>query len=159
RIMVLGIPNVGKSSLLNRLAGRKAARTGDRPGITRGPQWVRIEENLELLDTPGVLWSHWQEHETALWLGAIGCVPEGMLPVTEIAVLVANFLLAQVPENLVARYGIPPGAATGHELLEALGRRRGYLLPGGVVDHEKTALALINDFRDGLLGRFTLELP
>ncbi|KYH32078.1 ribosome biogenesis GTPase YlqF [Neomoorella mulderi] len=159
RVMALGIPNVGKSSLLNRLAGRGAARTGDRPGITRGPQWIRIEGNMELLDTPGVLWSHWQEPGTALWLGAIGCAPEGILPVTEIANLVGEFLLGKAPEVLVTRYGITRQEAEGANLLEAIGRRRGYLLPGGIVDQEKTALALVNDFRAGYLGRFTLELP
>jgi ribosome biogenesis GTPase A len=159
RIMALGIPNVGKSSLLNRLAGRGAARTGDRPGITRGPQWIRIEGEMELLDTPGVLWSHWHEPGTALWLGAIGCVPEGILPVTDIANLVVEFLLAQAPELLLTRYGITRQEAERANLLEAIGRRRGYLLPGGIIDQEKTALALINDFREGYLGRYTLEQP
>ncbi|WP_258361056.1 ribosome biogenesis GTPase YlqF [Moorella sulfitireducens (nom. illeg.)] len=159
RIMVLGIPNVGKSSLLNRLAGRSGARTGDRPGITRGPQWLRMEGEMELLDTPGVLWPHWHEAGTALWLGAIGCAPEGILPVTDIAELVLQFLLARSPEILRARYGITGEETGGSDLLTAIGRRRGFLLPGGIIDREKTALALINEFREGHLGRYTLELP
>lgn len=159
RIMALGIPNVGKSSLINRLAGRGAARTGNRPGITRGPQWLRLEGNMELLDTPGVLWPHWHEHHTALWLGTIGCAPEGVLPVLEIANLLAEFLLANAPRNLEARYNIKEGQLTKHNLIELIGRRRGYISFGGLVDQEKSAIALVNDFRDGYLGRFTLEFP
>ncbi|APC08091.1 ribosome biogenesis GTPase YlqF [Neomoorella thermoacetica] len=158
RVMALGIPNVGKSSVLNRLAGRGAARTGNRPGITRGPQWIRIKDNLELLDTPGVLWPRWREPRTALWLGALGCAPEESVPVVGIACLVGEFLLREAPGTLAARYGIQEqGDAT--DILAAIGRARGFLLPGGVVDQEKTARALVNDFREGRLGRFTLERP
>jgi len=159
RVMVLGIPNVGKSSLLNRLAGRSAARTGDRPGITRGKQWVRIEGNMELLDTPGVLWAHWDKPQTALWLGIIGCAPEGVLPVEDMVNLLGEFLLKNATFNLTSRYGIDVEGITVSDLVEFIGRRRGYFTSGGTVDREKAALALINDFRDGYLGRFTLEYP
>ncbi|MDN5361702.1 MAG: ribosome biosis GTPase [Moorella sp. (in: firmicutes)] len=158
RVMALGIPNVGKSSLLNRLAGRSVVRTGNRPGITRGPQWIRIKDNLELLDTPGVIWPHWREPVTALWLGAIGCAPEDAVPVREIAILIGGFLLREAPGNMAARYGIQEQGPV-EAILDAIGRARGFLLPGGLVDPEKTARVLVNDFREGYLGRFTLEMP
>ncbi|BCV21041.1 ribosome biogenesis GTPase A [Moorella sp. Hama-1] len=158
RVMALGIPNVGKSSLLNRLAGRSVVRTGNRPGITRGPQWIRIKDNLELLDTPGVIWPHWREPVTALWLGAIGCAPEDAIPVREIALLIGDFLLREAPGNMAARYGIQEQGPV-EAILDAIGRARGFLLPGGLVDPEKTARVLVNDFREGYLGRFTLEMP
>lgn len=159
RIMAMGIPNVGKSSLINRLAGRGFARTGNRPGITRGPQWLRMEGNMELLDTPGILWPHWHEQRTALWLGTIGCAPEGVLSFSEIAELIAEFLLTNAPRNLEIRYGIKEEQLTVQNIIESVGRRRGYISFGGIVDREKSAIALVKDFREGYLGRFTLEVP
>ncbi|NLW07793.1 MAG: ribosome biogenesis GTPase YlqF [Clostridia bacterium] len=159
RIMAAGIPNVGKSSLINRLAGRSAARTGNRPGITRGPQWLRFEGNIELLDTPGVLWTHWHEQRTALWLGTIGCAPEGVLAAEDIADLLAEYLLTNAPDNLKIRYNLKEGQLTKQKLFESIAERRGFISFGGVFDLEKSATALINDFREGYLGRFTLEAP
>jgi ribosome biogenesis GTPase A len=159
RAIAAGIPNVGKSSLLNRLAGRGAARTGDRPGITRGPQWIRLGGMIELLDTPGVLPSRQEEAAATIWLGAIGCLPEGRIATTTLATHLGAFLLAREPAKLAARYGINPQEETLPGLLEAIGRRRGYLQSGGIVDQEKTAVALVHDFREGLLGRYTLEEP
>lgn len=158
RLMVVGIPNVGKSALLNRLAGRSAASTGDRPGITRGPQWVRVESGLELLDTPGVLWAHWREHDTALKLAAIGCVPDNTFMASEVALNLVAFLLKQLPGILGDYYAINEEEETEKVLL-AIGRKRGFFIKGGELDLEKTALALLVDFREGRLGRITLELP
>lgn len=158
RVMALGMPNVGKSSVLNRLAGRGAARTGNRPGITRGPQWIRFKDNLELLDTPGVLWTRWREPQTARWLDTLGCTPEESVPVVEQACLVSEFLLREAPGTLAARYGVKEEVGV-MDILAAIGRARGFLLPGGVVDQEQTARALVKDFREGRLGRFTLEKP
>ncbi|MDK2821041.1 MAG: ribosome biosis GTPase [Clostridia bacterium] len=158
RIMVLGIPNVGKSSLLNRLAGRGVARTGDRPGITRGPQWIRLMGRMELLDTPGVLWPNWHGREKVLFLGAIGCIPDGRLPITEIAILLGELLKERAPKNLIARYNINLDN-TESDILTTIGKARGFLMSGGEVDKEKTANAVVNDFREGKLGRFTLEYP
>ncbi|HHP51097.1 MAG TPA: ribosome biogenesis GTPase YlqF [Moorella mulderi] len=158
RLMVMGIPNVGKSSLLNRLLGRATARVGDRPGITRGPQWIRLGGDLQLLDTPGVLWSTWREKETALRLGAIGCIPEGSLPLEEIAGWIGEFLVQRDPESLMIYYGLSPEELK-NDLLKNIGRRRGFLLPGGEIDQERAAVTLVRDFRAGRLGRFTLEAP
>ncbi len=159
RIMVVGIPNVGKSSLINRLIGRGVARTGNRPGITLGPQWLRMKGSMELLDMPGVLWPHWHEQRPALWLGAIGCVPDGILSFLDIGNQVAEFLLANAPSRLQSRYRIKNKQLTVENLMESIGRQRGYISLGGVIDQEKAAITLINDFREGLLGRFTLEAP
>lgn len=159
RLMIVGIPNVGKSSLLNRLVGRGAARTGDRPGITRGPQWVRLGNELEILDTPGVIGKGREEGGGLLWLGAIGCIAESSLMATDIANVILQFLLTVAPERLQDRYGITKEEMENADLLESIGRRRGFLLAGKKIDRERTAMAVINDFREGQLGRYTLERP
>ncbi|MDN5346624.1 MAG: ribosome biosis GTPase [Clostridia bacterium] len=158
RLMIVGIPNVGKSTLLNRLAGRAVVPTGDRPGITRGPQWVRVESGLELLDTPGVLWPYWSKHDTALNLAAIGCLPDTTFAVSEVALNLIDFLLKEIPGLLADRYAVNEDEKA-EEILSAIGRRRGFFVKKGEIDFEKSAVALLEDFREGRLGRITLEAP
>lgn len=150
RVMIVGIPNVGKSSLLNRLVGRAVTRTGDRPGITRGPQWVRQPGGWEILDTPGMLGLPPRCSREALLLTALGCLPEGTAPPER----VAEELVRVLREQSSYKHG-----AAVEEVWEEIGRRRGFLLAGGKVDPEKAAWSLVADFRRGELGRITLERP
>ncbi|HHW54234.1 MAG: ribosome biogenesis GTPase YlqF [bacterium] len=159
RLMIVGIPNVGKSSLLNRLAGRKRAATGAKPGITRGKQWVKVEGEMELLDLPGILWPRVEDEAIGLKLAATGALPLEYIPVEEVAFWLGAFLLKTAPEGLRSRYDLPPAVEEPEELMEHIAKRRGLLLPGGVADWERTARLLLMEFQRGLLGRITLELP
>lgn len=156
RAMVVGIPNVGKSTVLNRLVGRASARTGDLPGVTRGKQWVRLREDLEVLDTPGLLWPQLSTPEVGFRLAVTGALPEHILPLEELARELLHWLVRAAPERLAERYSLPVGEAPD---LAGLARRRGCLLPGGEPDLGKAAGLLLKDFRLGRLGRFTLDPP
>ena len=160
RVMVLGIPNVGKSTLINALAGRKAAVAGDRPGVTRGKQWIRLENGIDLLDTPGILWPKFDSQEVGEALALTRAVKT---EVFDRETLAANFLLrlrATRPEAITERYKfIPDGEKNGYELLEDAGRKRGFLISGGEVDTERMANVLLNEYHTGKLGRISLEVP
>lgn len=160
RIMIVGIPNVGKSSFINRIAGRKAAETSDRPGVTRGRQWITIGSGLELLDTPGILWPKFDSRSVAENLAFTGAVKDA---VVDIEALAGNLLLRLKdvsPQRVSERYKIDVSTLTeGHTLLEAAAKKRGFLLSGGVVDTERMSVVVLDEFREGLLGRVTLELP
>ncbi len=157
RGMILGIPNVGKSSLINRLAKRSATKTGDRPGITRAEQWIRVG-TLELLDTPGILWPKFDDPIVGLRLAASGAIKEELLPTEEVALYLLDHLLSHYPQGFVDRYG-PFPKGEGLLLLEQVGRKRGCMQRGGTVDLERAAEALLRDFRTGKLGRISLERP
>ncbi|WP_092040133.1 ribosome biogenesis GTPase YlqF [Planifilum fulgidum] len=160
RAMVLGIPNVGKSTLINRLAGRSAARTGDRPGVTRGQQWIRVGNTMEILDTPGILWPKLEDPRVGLRLAASGAIREEILPLEEVAAFLLRYLRGRYPDRLRERYrleDLPP--AEGADLLEEVGRRRGCVAKGGVIDREKAAEIVLRDFRSGRFGRVSLERP
>lgn len=160
RALVLGIPNVGKSSLINRLAGRSAAVTGDRPGVTKAQQWIRVGKNMELLDTPGILWPKFDDPATGLRLAASGAIKEEILPADEVALYILGYLKERYPQALEKRYkfdGIEE--LDGEALMEAIGKKRGCLLRGGYIDYDKTADLIIHELRDGLLGRISLEFP
>lgn len=159
RCMVLGIPNVGKSSLINKLVGQKATRTGDLPGVTRGQQWVRIGQNLELLDTPGILWPKFEDREVGFKLAMVGSVKEQVYDLMDIAVRLLGWLMEQKPRAIMERYKITQLPEEKDCLLDVIGRRRGLLLSGGRVDEEKVAILVLKEFREGLLGRYTLDLP
>jgi len=158
RVMVVGIPNVGKSSFINRIAKRKAAPTSDRPGVTKGKQWIKLDSGLELLDTPGVLWPKFEDQTVAENLAFTGAIRDQIM---DLETLGANFMIRMrefYPERLIERYKIDVSAeATGFELLEMVARKRGFLISGGEVDIHRMAVILLDEFRGGKLGRITLE--
>lgn len=166
RALIVGIPNVGKSTLINRLAGRHVAATGDRPGVTKGQQWIRTGAQLELLDTPGILWPKFEDPQAGRLLAATGAIKEEIVHLDEVACFVLQILVAGYREALEQRYNLAddlphtlPDMAAAAQLLEAIGRRRGCLGSGGIVDYEKAAGVVLRDLRSGKLGRLTLELP
>ena len=160
RVMILGIPNVGKSTFINRVAGRKTAKAEDRPGVTRSKQWVVVDRGLELLDTPGILWPKFEDQRVGLHLAYTGAVKDEVMDVEELACHLIAYLAEHYGEALVQRYKIEIGPEdTGYELLEKAGRKRGFVLRGGEIDTERMAKILLDEFRGGKLGRFTLERP
>ena len=168
RVMVLGIPNVGKSTFINKIAGRKTAKAEDRPGVTRSKQWVPVDRGLELLDTPGILWPKLDDQDTALHLAFTGAVKDEILDTETLGCHLMVYLAEHYPEALKTGYKLPAlperegeenDVAYGWRLLEAAGRRRGFLISGGEVDTERMAKILLDEFRSGKLGRFTLEGP
>lgn len=168
RVMILGIPNVGKSTFINKVAGRKTAKTEDRPGVTRSKQWVPIDRGLELLDTPGILWPKFEDQSVGLNLAFTGAVKDEILDVETLGCHLMAYLGEQYPDAVRTGYKLPAlperengenAVAYGYRLLEAAGRKRGFLVSGGEVDTERMAKILLDEFRSGKLGRFTLELP
>lgn len=160
RLMIVGIPNVGKSSLINRLAGNKRAKVEDRPGVTRGKQWVTLSGGVELLDMPGVLWPKFQDPEAGERLAFVGSVKDDILDIEHLAVRLLEVLAPREGEKIGARYHIPPEEVREREpfdLLELIGRKRGMLLSGGHVNTERAAITVVDEFRGGLWGRITLE--
>ena len=158
RLMVVGIPNVGKSSFINRVAKRKAALTSDRPGVTRGKQWISLENGVELLDTPGVLWPKFKDQTVAENLAFTGAIRDAVIDVEALAANLMLRLNAWYPERLAARYRIDAGAdLSGFDLLELAAVKRGFLVQGGGCDTERMAAILLDEFRGGKLGRITLE--
>ena len=168
RVMILGIPNVGKSTFINKVAGRKTAKTEDRPGVTRSKQWVPIDKGLELLDTPGILWPKFEDQSVGLNLAFTGAVKDDILDIETLGCHLMAYLGERYPDALRNSYklpGIPEreegenDVAYGYRLLETAGRKRGFLVSGGEVDTERMAKILLDEFRGSKLGRFTLELP
>ncbi|MCL6614263.1 MAG: ribosome biogenesis GTPase YlqF [Firmicutes bacterium] len=158
RFAVLGIPNVGKSSLLNRIAGRRAAAVGDRPGVTRAPQWIKAHRGLEILDLPGILAPRLGDPEVVLLLALVSAIKDELIGREKLAREAILLLERRYPGRLAARYGVTPTGDPEADL-EAVGRARGCLLPGGRVDLERTAALLLADLRAGRLGRLTFEDP
>ena len=160
RVMVVGIPNVGKSTLINQISGRKGAKAENRPGVTRGKQWVTVDSGLQLLDTPGILWPKFEDPEVGMMLAYTGAVKENVIDLEELACHLMSLLHKYYPQNLLERYKVEAPAGTpGWELLELAGRKRGYLVSGGEVNLERMARVLLDEFRGGKLGKFTLEMP
>ncbi len=160
RAMVVGVPNVGKSTFINKVAMRKSAKAGDRPGVTRGKQWVSVDAGLDLLDTPGILWPKFDDETTGLHLAFTGAVRDEVVDSEELAAALLELLRDRYPKNLEERYkvAVSPGQP-GWELLEQCARKRGMLISGGEADTERMARVLLDEFRAGKLGRFTLETP
>ncbi len=160
RIMIVGIPNVGKSTLINQISGRKGAKAENRPGVTRGKQWVTVDKDLLLLDTPGILWPKFEDPNVGLMLAYTGAVKEDVIDIEELSCRLMELLWARYPQKVKERYGIDcPADMPGWELLEAAAKNRGFLLARGVVHTERMAKVLLDEFRSGKLGRFTLEMP
>jgi ribosome biogenesis GTPase A len=159
RLMVAGVPNVGKSTFINALSGRRAAKAEDRPGVTRGSQWFAVGPGLELLDTPGILWPKFEDERTGLHLAYTGAVRDQILDAETLAGQLCDTLNALYPGRLAERYGLTPeqNALSGLELLTAVGRRRGFLRGGAEVDLERAAAIVLDEFRGGKLGRCTLD--
>ena len=160
RVMILGIPNVGKSTFINKVAGRKAAIAGDRPGVTRGKQWIAVDNGIDLLDTPGILWPKFDSQEVGELLAMTNAIKT---EVFDYETLAANFMLRlreMYPEALRERYKFEPDPeANGFELLEAAARKRGFLISRGEADIERMAKTLLNEYHEGRLGRLSLEAP
>jgi ribosome biogenesis GTPase A len=160
RVMVVGIPNVGKSTLINQISGRKGAKAENRPGVTRGKQWVTVDSGLQLLDTPGILWPKFEDPEVGMMLAYTGAVKEGVIDIEELACRLMELLHKFYPQTLLERYKVEaPEGTPGWELVEMAGRKRGYLISGGEVNTERMSKVLLDEFRGGKLGKFTLEMP
>ena len=160
RLMIVGIPNVGKSSFINRMAGSKKAKAEDRPGVTRDKQWVKIGTGVEMLDMPGVLWPKFDDQNVACRLAFTGAIKDDILDIETLASRLLKFLAENYPEKLRERYKIDfDDFDEGYILLEKTGRKRGMLVSGGEVNTERIAITVIDEFRAGKLGRITLELP
>ena len=160
RAMVVGIPNVGKSTFINAYAGKACAKTGNKPGVTKGKQWIRLNKNVELLDTPGILWPKFEDPEVGMRLAYTGAVKEDVIDTETLACHFMELLAKFYPQTLLERYKLEaPEGADGYDLLQLAGKKRGYLVSGGEVNIERMAKALMDDYRSGKLGRLTLESP
>ena len=161
RIMITGIPNVGKSTLINTLSGRAGAKTGNKPGVTRGKQWIKLKNNMELLDTPGMLWPKFENQTQAERIATVGSIKDELLDMDELAYQLIRFLKEEYPDLLRERYKLDDDdlALEAVPLIERIGQGRGFLMSGGVTDFSRTARMLIEEFRSGKIGRITLERP
>ena len=157
RCMILGIPNVGKSSLINRLSGGSKTKVENRPGVTRAKQWIRLGAQLELLDMPGILWPKFEDQQAALHLAFTGAINDNVYDVASVVLLLLDTLRRAYPSALIERYRLEGALPSGIALLEEIGRKRGCLRAGGKIDYEKAEQIVLADFRSGRLGRVTLD--
>ena len=169
RMMIVGIPNVGKSSFINRIAKRNSAEVGNRPGVTKQKQWVRINNEIELLDTPGILWPKFESDEVALNLAITGTIKDDLLEITEIAYNLTKYLLNNYYDRLIERYSLDKNVIDEilkqdqeeniniYEIMQLIGKKRGAIISGGNIDDEKTSRIILDDFRTGKFGKITLE--
>ena len=169
RVMVLGIPNVGKSSFINRVTKKNSATVGNKPGVTKQKQWIRINNNIELLDTPGVLWPKFENEDIALNLAYTGTIKDDILPIIEIGYNLLKLLIKEYPEKIIERYKLEKEEIENVlnsdieenekilEIMHMIGRKRGALISGGNIDEEKVAKIILEEFRSGKIGRITLE--
>ena len=160
RVMVVGIPNVGKSTMINQISGRKGAKAENRPGVTRGKQWVTVDSSLLLLDTPGILWPKFEDPNVGMMLAYTGAVKENVIDTEELACRLMELLWKYYPNTVRERYKVDiSGEIPGYQLLEEAGRKRGFLLARGEINTERMAKVLLDEYRSGKLGYFTLESP
>lgn len=169
RVMILGIPNVGKSSFINRVSKTNNLEVGNKPGVTKHKQWIRLNDKIELLDTPGVLWPKFESEEVAMNLSFTGTIKDDILPETEIAYQLLKFLIYNYKQNIIERYKLTeefideilnrdePENFNIYEIMQTIGKKRGCIISGGEVDDEKTSRIIIDDFRSGKLGKITIE--
>ncbi len=160
RTMVVGIPNVGKSSFINRVAGKASAVTGDKPGVTRGKQWIRINEEIELLDTPGILWPKFDDSEVGMNLAFTGAIKDDVYDTVEAAATLLERLSKTYPKNLSERFKMTlEEGMDGLAILTAAGKKRGCSIPGGEIDYTRIAAVVLDEFRGGKIGRISLDIP
>lgn len=159
RAMILGIPNVGKSTLINTLSRRKGTKTGNKPGITRVNQWIKTKGNLELLDTPGILWPKFEDPNVGLNLAFTGAIKDEILDIETLGLRLVEKLVMLFPEMLIERYGIELNGQDSLSVMEDIGRRRGCIIKGGDIDYNGVSNLVLDEFRKGIIGRITLEFP
>jgi len=159
RLMIVGVPNVGKSSLINRMTGRKSAQTGDRPGVTKGKQWLKLANNMQLLDTPGILWPKFEDPKAGLNLAFCGSIKDEILDVPTLGMELIGVLAENYPKLLEERYKLEEIAETPLENMENMAVKRGCILPGKRIDYERIGRLVLDEFRGGKIGRITLESP
>ncbi|MGL4912969.1 MAG: ribosome biogenesis GTPase YlqF [Romboutsia sp.] len=159
RIMIVGVPNVGKSSIINKLTGRKSTVTGDRPGVTKGKQWVRLKGNLELLDTPGILWPKFEDQEVALNLAFSRAIKDEILDVETLALRLIGKLMVIEPEKLKTRYKLDALGERDIDTMDLIGQKRGFIIGNRELDYTRIATTVLNEFREGKIGKITLEVP
>ena len=159
RAMIVGIPNVGKSSLINKLAGKNAAKTGNKPGVTKGKQWIRLNKEVELFDTPGILWPKIEEDAMGIKLACSGAIKDEILNIEDIAFHLITMIMVDYKRVFFERYKIEPEMEDVVEIMTFIGRKRGCLVRGNEVDLEKASRLIVDEFRKGVIGRITLEIP
>lgn len=157
RLMIVGVPNVGKSSLINRMTGKKSAQTGDRPGVTKGKQWLKLQNGMQLLDTPGILWPKFEDPKAGMNLAFCGSIKDEILDIPTLGMELISVLAEKYPQLLAERYKLDGIAETPLENMENMALRRGCILPGKRIDYERTGKLVLDEFRSGKIGRITLE--
>lgn len=157
RMMIVGVPNVGKSSLINRLTGKKSAKTGNKPGVTRGKQWLNLENDMQLLDTPGILWPKFEDPKAGLNLAFCGSIKDEILDVASLALELIKVLQADYPELLKERYKLEELSEQPLETMELIAEKRGFIQSGKRIDYERTGRTVLDEFRAGTIGKITLE--
>ena len=158
RCIVIGVPNVGKSSLINQMVGRKSAKTADTPGVTRSKMWLKVDNSLELLDTPGILWPKFEERATGIKLAILGSIKQELLNFEQLSLALIKYLSSNYPRSIQSRYKVCPYIPPT-EILEKIAQNRGFLVAGGAFDIDRSAKTVINEFRQGKLGGISLERP
>ena len=158
RLMIVGVPNVGKSSLINRMSGRKSAQTGDRPGVTKGKQWIKLSGGMQLLDTPWILWPKFEDPKVGRNLAFCGSIKDEIMDIPTLGMELIGYLGRQYPELLMERYRLEEIGETPLETMEAMARKRGCILPGKRIDYERIGRLVLDEFRAGKIGRITLEM-
>jgi ribosome biogenesis GTPase A len=157
RMMIVGVPNVGKSSLINRMIGKKSAKTGDRPGVTRGKQWLTLQNGMQLLDTPGILWPKFEDPEVGLNLAFCGSIKDETMDLASLALELIKILQERYPDLLMERYKLEELGETALDTMDAISKKRGFILSGKRIDYERTARTVLDEFRAGSIGKITLE--
>lgn len=158
RAMIVGIPNVGKSTFINSFAGKACAKTGNKPGVTKGKQWIRLNKNVELLDTPGILWPKFEDQQVGLNLAFIGSIKDELYNIYELSLLLLDYLIKNYPDAVADFYEIE-NSDSNNELLESIAIKRGCIKSGAEYDLDKAAKCLVDDFRNGRIGKISLEIP